>query len=147
MNRLILGSKPNEKNLAVINFNPIGKINWSQKIGKNTTKYSNSYFSSAITLNLDSALYLIYYDNLLNLERRTEPFKRAFRGKNEALVCARVTNDGTIEKFVIATKEELDGFRVRTDVYQKMDDGQIILFAQDPVNAKKQRFITVMFKK
>jgi hypothetical protein len=49
--------------------------------------------------------------------------------------------DGSYKRKIVATEDELNGFRVRTELYNRINEEEVLIFAQHTANVKRQRLI------
>lgn len=92
----------NYENILIAYFDKSGTIKWVKKVPKiqNSTN-DNGYYSSFSLFNSNNDLYIIYNDNVENLDlaiENTEELKPIFNGRRNSLVAAKVTKEGVISR-------------------------------------------------
>lgn len=90
-------------NIAVINVNPDGTIDWNVKIPKyQHTINDDGYLSSYMYFVGKDGLYFIYNDHLKNLtQKEGKIYNTQMGGKNGVITVAKVTPEGKIERFYL----------------------------------------------
>lgn len=90
-------------NIAVINVNPDGTIDWNVKIPKyQHTVDDGGNLSSYMYFISNDGIYFVYNDNLSNLiQKEGKIYNVAFKGKKAVLTVAKVNPDGKIERFYL----------------------------------------------
>lgn len=136
------------ENLIIICTDKNGNQLWSKMIKKNNSKNSTWVYSSFTGFAENDQYYIIYNDsdkNLINSDtRRYNAF--SFE-ENESIVVTSIKKDGTIKSEAITNKPKINGFRMRPGISTKLNNNEVLLFAQKPSNVKHQKFMTLEIKK
>ena len=91
-------------NIAVINVNPDGTIDWNIKIPKyQHTVNDNGMWSSYMRFVRNDGIYFIYNDHLENLTRKEgKIFGSPLVGKNAVITVTKVGLDGSMQRFYLS---------------------------------------------
>ena len=133
-------------NITVVQLGGSGKLQWISKIAKDNSFYQHPFYSHFLLLdNYPNSMHFFYNDDKRNVVHTRGPIYQAFPmfGGKEHLVLMHMElkPDGSYKRNIVTTEEEFDGFRVRTDFYEWINEEEVLIFAQHAANVKKQRLI------
>ncbi|GAB5538181.1 MAG: hypothetical protein Salg2KO_02840 [Salibacteraceae bacterium] len=132
------------EDIIVVNIDPNGEIEWSQKIPKNQiTKNDNGFYSSYALKVMGDKLFFIFYDNPKNLAYQSgEP--ASFRGKinRSLLMLVEVDKVGNVEREPLLGEGDSELF-MRPKLMRVMSSNEMLMYAR---RKKKNQLAKVVFK-
>ncbi len=130
--------------IIVINVDPEGNIEWTEKIAKKQiTSNDNGYFSSYTLAVVDDKLYFVFNDHPKNLfYNGSGKVYNMKRGKESLVVLVSMDMNGAQEREALFTKGETEIW-TRPKVCDQISEDEMILFGE---NKKTHRFARLRFK-
>ena len=131
--------------IIVININPEGEIEWTEKIPKKqVTTNDGGYYSSYALAIRDDKLYFIFNDNPANLFYKSgEKISNFNKGKGSVAILVTLTEEGRYSKELLFTTEQAEVL-IRPMACEQTNDDEMILFGHGR-KRKMHRFAKLTF--
>ena len=134
----------NYNDIIVININPLGEIEWAQKIPKlQVTKEDGGFFSSYTMAVVHDKLFFVFNDNPKNLFPKAGKSYNFKPGKRESTVVLvtldMLGNQKKVPLFMTADAAVI----IRPKVCEQISENELVVFGQ---RKKNQRFAKIKFK-
>lgn len=130
--------------IIVVNVNPAGEIEWTEKIGKRQRTAEDGGFYSSYALSVvKDKMYFVFNDDPMNLHYKGEGKMKNFVGAKSALVVlVTLDSEGKQQREALFSNREAD-IICRPKVCEQISDNEMIIFGQ---RKKTQRFAKLSFK-
>ncbi len=113
--------------IIVVNIDPSGKIDWTEKIPKSQVTTDEGYFSSYALCVLNKKLYFVFNDNPKNFSLKPGEKIRSFNPGDESVVSlVTIEKDGKLSRETLMNSKGGDGLLRPKVCEQIFPDGLII---------------------
>ena len=134
----------NYNDIIVININPLGEIEWAQKIPKlQVTKEDGGFFSSYTMAVVHDKLFFVFNDNPKNLFPKAGKSYNFSPGRKEStVVLVTLDMEGNQKKVPLFMTADA-AVIIRPKVCEQISADELVVFGQ---RKKNQRFAKIKFK-
>lgn len=132
------------ENLIALMIDNNGNVQWSKMIKKDNIKTGTWIYSSFVSSKNNDDYLLIFNGISKNKSNNySSRFHNSSVNDPEEVLLVVLNKSGTVNKKVIATSADTEGYRIRPALSSLIKENEILLFSQKPGNIKNQRFMSL----